>query len=292
MTSESEAVSRNHDGLTKWLIRLFYKDFFAYFYNITDPGEVTFLDKELITKYPGLKDSLEADMFLSMMLTIDGERRPAVVVIEHKDKKKDAREQLFEYFCYGWLLWKKPIWAIAVYTDKARSWRVDVPRDLVVGYTHEHGPITFSHDTIKVSHSKSADLIAEGSLFCCLLALRADDRNLKDRAELIRAIFRAAKAMGPRLTRDHKLLIAQYLLAYGKVTKRTVEEIEEEQDMGYPAETVTEYFENIEKRAERHGKIKGALEKLEELRDRGILTEEMFEAESAPLRRELERLQD
>nr|MDJ0838536.1 hypothetical protein [Acidobacteriota bacterium] len=163
----------------------------------------------------------------------------------------------------------------------------------------EHGPITFSHDTIKVSHSKSADLIAEGSLFCCLLALRADDRNLKDRSELVRAIFRAAKAMGPRLTRDHKLLIAQYLLTYGKVTKQTVAEIEKEQDVGYPAETVTEYFENIEKRAEKigekrgekRGEIKGVLKKLNELRDRGILSEEIYEAESAPLRRELQRLQ-
>ncbi|MDJ0836477.1 MAG: hypothetical protein QNK37_08160 [Acidobacteriota bacterium] len=73
--------------------------------------------------------------------------------------------------------------------------------------------------------------------------------------------------------------------------------------MGYPPETLTEYFENIEKRAEKRGeirgkkrgekrgKIKGALKILKELRDRGILTEEIFEAESASLRRELGRLQ-
>nr|MDJ0838456.1 hypothetical protein [Acidobacteriota bacterium] len=126
-------------------------------------------------------------------------------------------------------------------------------------------------------------------------------------SELVRAIFRAAKAMGPRLTRDHKLLIAQYLLTYGKVTKQTVTEIEKEQNVGYPAETVTEYFENIEKRAEKigekrgeirgekrgekRGEIQGALKLLNELRDQGILSEEIYETQSAPLRRELQRLQ-
>ena len=201
-----------HDGLFKWLLTLFYRDFFMHYMGLKITSEPISVEKEFIKKYPGLNDSLAADLLVMLGVEIDGESHRLVTLIEHKGQKKQVVAQLHEYACYSWLLWRCPIWSIALFTDDAK-WEKTPEDQLWVGYSSEYGKRHFNCDIIKVNRERSADLLAEKNLFCCLLALKADDSGIS-REKIIREIFLAREAMRDRLTNDHKVLIEQFIIAY------------------------------------------------------------------------------
>ncbi len=168
-------------------------------------GEYTFIDKEFIRKYERLKESLKGDLFLMMEVCIDGELQEIVIQIEHQSERKDVAERVFEYSSYAWLLKKKPVWSMVIYTDEA-VWRKPVPDRFQFGYSRTKGKQFCHFDVIKVKAEKSRDLIRKHSLLCKLLALKADDRDAEPEA-LITAIYRAANAMKDELTNDQLLLV-------------------------------------------------------------------------------------
>ncbi|MCP4346148.1 MAG: hypothetical protein GY795_11560 [Desulfobacterales bacterium] len=111
---------KTHDSLFKWLITSFTEEFFAHYFPDIRIGAYTFIDKEFISKYEALKESIEGDLFLVMEVEIDGQIQEIVIQIEHMSRR------VFEYLCYAWLLRKKPVWSIVIYTDDA-VWRKQVP---------------------------------------------------------------------------------------------------------------------------------------------------------------------
>ena len=51
---------KTHDGLFKWLMTsLFTKDFFAHYFPEIKIGKYRFIDKEFISKYEALKESIK-----------------------------------------------------------------------------------------------------------------------------------------------------------------------------------------------------------------------------------------
>jgi hypothetical protein len=91
---------KSHDALFKWLISAFTREFFAhYFPNITI-GKYRYIDKEFISKYEALKESLEGDLFLLMEIEVNGEWQEVSIQIEHQSEKLEMGERLFEYLCY------------------------------------------------------------------------------------------------------------------------------------------------------------------------------------------------
>jgi hypothetical protein len=117
---------KSHDSLFKWLITSFTTEFLAHYFPDVKLGPYRFLDKEFISKYEALKASLEGDLFLLLEAEIDHEVREIAVQIEHQSDRKDVSERVFEYLCYVWLLKKKPVWSIVVYSDEA-IWKQKVP---------------------------------------------------------------------------------------------------------------------------------------------------------------------
>ena len=109
----------------KWLITAFTREFFGHYFPSIQIGNYTFIDKEFISKYESLKESLKGDLFLAMEVEIDGKLQEIVIQIEHQSEKKDISERVYEYSCYAWLLKKKPVWSIVIYTDDA-VWRKQV----------------------------------------------------------------------------------------------------------------------------------------------------------------------
>ncbi len=103
---------KSHDSLFKWLIHIFTREFFEHYFPDIKIGKYTFIDKEFIDKYEALKESLEGDLFLAMDVEIDGLPREIVIQIEHQSKKEDVSKRVYEYFCYAWLLKKKPVWSL------------------------------------------------------------------------------------------------------------------------------------------------------------------------------------
>ncbi len=58
---------KSHDSLFKWLITAFTREFFKHYFPDITIGEYSFIDKEFISKYETLKESLKGDLFLAMV---------------------------------------------------------------------------------------------------------------------------------------------------------------------------------------------------------------------------------
>lgn len=114
---------KSHDALFKWLIASFTDEFFAHYFPGIRIGRYTFIDKEFISRYEALKESLKGDLFLTMEVEADGELRELAIQIEHQSGKEDVSERMFEYLCYVWLLKKKPVWSMVIYTDELHGKR-------------------------------------------------------------------------------------------------------------------------------------------------------------------------
>ncbi|WP_186441731.1 hypothetical protein, partial [Desulfamplus magnetovallimortis] len=87
---------KQHDALMKWLIASFTEDFFAHYFPKRSIGKYTFIDKEFISKYEALKESLKDDLFLVMEVEIDNVLHEIVIQIESMSKRKDVSQRIFE----------------------------------------------------------------------------------------------------------------------------------------------------------------------------------------------------
>ena len=292
---------KSHDSMFKWLIAAFTKDFFKHYFPEIKIGEYTFFDKEFIRKYDALKESLKGDLFLMMEVSIDGVLKEIVIQIEHKSERKGVAERVFEYSCYAWLLKKKPVWSMVIYTDDA-IWRKPVPSRFWFAYNRIKGKQFCHFDVIKIKEEKSGDLIRKHSLLCKLLALKADDREA-DPEELIIAIYHAAAAMKDELTDEQLLLIDRWVSLYKKIPARRIDEIRKEIKMDFVETTITEHVFNqgkiegkVEGKAEgkakgkAKGKVEGQLELLQKLFQEGLLTAKQLKAKTEPLRHKIRQL--
>jgi len=242
---------KSHDSLFKWLITAFTREFFEHYFPSINIGEYTFIDKEFISKYETLKESLKGDLFLVMEVEIDGILREIVIQIEHQSEKEDISERVYEYSCYAWLLKKKPVWSIVIYTDEA-VWRKPVTDRFWYAFDSHNGKQYHHFDVIKVKAEKSIDLIKKHSLMCKLLMLKADDRKTNP-DELVYEIYRAAAAMKGELTNEQLLLIDQWVSFYKKVSDQRLDKIKKEIKMSFVETTITEHVYN-------QGWIKGEAE--------------------------------
>ncbi len=100
---------KTHESLFKWLITSFTKEFFAHYFPDIRLGKYDFIDKEFVSRYEALKESIRGDLFLAMEAEIDGGLRDIVIQIEHMSKREDISERVFEHACYAWLLRKIPV---------------------------------------------------------------------------------------------------------------------------------------------------------------------------------------
>ena len=295
MTDKIKRINpKSHDSMFKWLIAAFTKDFFKHYFPEIKIGEYTFFDKEFIRKYDALKESLKGDLFLMMEVSIDGELREIVIQIEHKSERKDVAERVFEYSCYAWLLKKKPVWSMVIYTDDA-IWRKPVPSRFWFAYNRIKGKQFCHFDVIKIKEEKSGDLIRKHSLLCKLLALKADDRGV-DPEELIIAIYRAANAMKDELNNDQLLLIDRWVNKYKKIPAQRIDKIRKEIKMDFIETTISEHVFNqglvkgkLEGKAEGEakGEVKGQIKLLETLYQEGLLTAKQLKAKIEPLRHKM-----
>ena len=231
-----------HDALFKWLITSFTEEFFAHYFPEIRIGKYSFLDKEFISRYEALKESLKGDLFLAMETEIEGELRDIVIQIEHQSEKKDIGRRVYEYSCYAWLLRGKPVWSMVVYTDDA-VWKKTVPASFWYAFDSRNKKQFHCFDVIKIKSEKSGGLIEKHSLLCKLLALKADDRGT-DPEELVCEIYRAAAEMKDRLTNGQLLLLDQWVAFYKKISDRTLDRIKKEADMEFVETTISEHIFN------------------------------------------------
>ncbi len=54
-----------------------------------------------------------------MKVEIEETFHEVVIQIEHKSEREDVSMRIYEYLCYAWLLKKRPVWSIVIYTDDA-----------------------------------------------------------------------------------------------------------------------------------------------------------------------------
>jgi predicted transposase/invertase (TIGR01784 family) len=186
-----------------------------------------------------------------MEVEIDDRLREIVIQIEHQSEKEDISERVYEYSCYAWLLKKKPVWSIVIYTDEA-VWRKPVTDRFWYAFDSHNGKQYHHFDVIKVKAEKSGDLIKKHSLMCKLLTLKADDRKTNP-DELVYEIYRAAAAMKGELTNEQLLLIDQWISFYKKVSEQRLDKIKREIKMSFIETTITEHVYN-------QGWIKGEIE--------------------------------
>ncbi len=234
-----------------------------------------------------------------MEVEIDHEWREPAIQIEHKSRKEDVRERVFEYACYSWLLKRKPVWSIVIYTDEA-VWRKEVPDSFWYAFNSQHRRQLYHFDVIKVKAERSIDLIQKHSLLCKLLALKANDENT-DPEKLVYDIYRAAAEMKDSLTNDQLLLITRWVDTYKKISDQAFDRVKKEVDKEMIETTISEHIFNqgkaegkaegkIEGKAE--GEIEGKIELLEKFFADGVLAKEQFEQAVAPLREELRKLRE
>jgi predicted transposase/invertase (TIGR01784 family) len=242
---------KSHDSLFKWLITAFTTDFFAHYFPDIKIGKYTFIDKEFLSKYENLKESLKGDLFLAMEVEIDGVLQEIVIQIEHQSEREDISERVYEYSCYAWLLKKKPVWSIVIYTDEA-LWRKPMTDRFWYAFDSQNSKQYHHFDVIKVKAEKSSDLIRKHSLMCKLLALKADDRQT-DADELVYEIYRAAAHLKEQLTNEQLLLIEQWVSFYKKVSNKRLDKIKKEIKMNFIETTISEHIYN-------QGWIKGEAE--------------------------------
>lgn len=270
---------KKHDALMKWLIASFTEEFFEHYFPKRSISKYTFIDKEFISKYEALKESLKDDLFLVMEVEIDKDFHEIVIQIENMSKRDNVSPRIFEYFCYAWLLRQCPVWSIVVYTDDA-VWKKDVPDTFWYGFSDKMEKQHCHFDVIKVKSEKSSELVQKHSLMCKLLSLKADDKGT-DREYLVREIYKATARVEDQLDNDKKLLIEQWVNAYKQLPEKTVENIKREVKMSFTATTISEHIRNegkIEGKVEGkvEGKIEGKIELLNSLFQKGMLTKEQF----------------
>ncbi len=250
---------KSHDSLFKWLITAFTREFFEHYFPGVRTGEYTFIDKEFISKYEALKESLKGDLFLAMEVDIDAVCREIVIQIEHQSEREDVSERVHEYSCYAWLLRKKPVWSIVIYTDDA-VWRKPVSDSFWYAFDSRTGKQYHHFDVIKVKAEKSGDLIRKHSLMCKLLALKADDRET-DPDGLVSEIYRAASEMKDELTHEQLLLVDQWVSFYKKIPDLRLERIRKKAKMDFVETTISEHIYNQGRIAgEAEGKTEGKTE--------------------------------
>ena len=255
---------KSHDALFKWLISAFTQEFFAHYFPKIQIGKYRFIDKEFLSKYEALKESLQGDLFLLMEIEINGQLQEVAIQIEHQSKKIDIGERLFEYLCYIWLLKKQPVWSIVIYTDNA-IWRKPVAEKYCYGFSLNQSQQYFHFDVIKVNAETSQDLMQKHSLLCRLLALKANDKNTEPE-QLIRAVYEAVTVFKPDLTHDQLLLINQWLDFYKKVPRQTFQQIKKEFNVAMIETTISEHIFN---QGLAQGKAEGKLEGKQEGRMEG-----------------------
>ena len=278
-----------HDALFKWLITSFTEEFFAHYFPEIRIGKYSFLDKEFISRYEALKESMKGDLFLAMETEIEGELRDIVIQIEHQSEKKDIGRRVYEYSCYAWLLRGKPVWSMVVYTDDA-VWKKTVPASFWYAFDSRNKKQFHCFDVIKIKSEKSGGLIEKHSLLCKLLALKADDRGT-DPEELVYKIYQAVSEQKDRLNEDQLLLAEQWVGAYKKISDERLDVIRKEVKMEFIATTITEHIRHqTEIQATIKGKIEGKIELLENLYIQGILPKERFEEMVEPLRKKLSEI--
>jgi len=250
---------KSHDSLFKWLITAFTREFFSHYFPKIQIGAYTFIDKEFLSKYENLKESLKGDLFLVMEVEIDGFLQEIVIQIEHQSEKEDVSKRVYEYACYAWLLKQKPVWSMVIYTDEA-IWRKPVTDQFWYAFDSQKGKQYHHFDVIKVKDEKSGDLIKKHSLMCKLLALKADDRKT-DPEELVKEIYQAVAALKPQLTNEQLLLVDQWVHFYKKVSDTRLKTIKKEIKMDFVETTITEHIYNQGWiKGEADGKIEGKAE--------------------------------
>ena len=286
---------KTHDGLFKWLVTSFTEEFFAHYFPHITIGKYRFIDKEFISKYEALKESIKGDLFVIMEVEIENRFHEIIIQVEHKGERVNPGEQAYEYACYAWLLKKKPVWTIVIFTDDA-VWRKPVQDSYCIGFDASNGCQFYHYDVIKIKAEKSADLITKHSLVCKLLSLKANDKGV-DREDLIRAIYQAVSEMKPGLTNEQMLLVSQWVDAYGKIAKQKIQKIKKEANMEAVETTIGEHFMNMgmEKwmaKGMEQGMIEGKIRMIEDLYLKGMLTRQFFDEMTAGLKKELDALQD
>lgn len=292
---------KSHDSLFKWLITSFTREFFAHYFPEVAIGQYNFIDKEFISKYEALKESLKGDLFLLMEVEIGNHFQEVAIQIEHQSKKTDVSERLFEYLCYIWLLKRKLVWSIVIYTDDA-IWRKPVSEQFCYGFSLKHQRQCFHFDVIKIKAEKSSELIRKHSLLCKLLALKANDEGT-DPEQLIYEIYQSASLLKDKLTTDQLLLIQQWVDFYKKVPATVVRKIKQRTNMEFVETTISEHIYNQGKTEGKvegltegmaQGKVKGALEGqlalLETLYQQGILSKTQRDTMMTPLQQQLNEL--
>ena len=268
----SKPNPKPHDNLFKWLIRSFIYEFFAYFFPDVKVKNCRFIDKEFISKYQALKDSLKGDLFIAAELEIDDQVSEIVIHHENQSNRTSLEERVFEYLCYAWLLKRKPVWSIVLYTDDA-VWRKPIPDQYWYGFDSKNEKQFHKFDVIKLKSHKSNELIQKESLLCKLLALKANDKDT-DHETLVREIYQAVNKMKDQLPRDILLLIEQFVSFYKKISQESFERIKKEVNMTEYAETISEYYtlegkkkgkEIGEKSGEKRGKMEATLSIIDNL---------------------------
>jgi len=276
---------KTHDSLFKWLITSFTREFFAHYFPTLQLGTYSFIDKEFLSKYEALKESLKGDLFLLMEVEIDGDFQEIAIQIEHQSEREDISERLFEYLCYVWLLKRKPVWSIVIYTDEA-LWRKPMTNQFRYGFSAAHPKQYFHFDVIKVKDEKSSELINKHSLLCKLLALKANDEGTAPET-LVYEIYQAAAKMKDQLTADQLLLITQWVDFYKKVPEPVLKKIKQEVNMELVETTISEHIYN---QGKAEGSLEGQLAVLENLHRQGILSEAQINSMATPLRQQLKDL--
>ena len=284
---------KSHDTLFKWLLTSFTREFFDHYFPDIQLGAYRFIDKEFISKYEALKESLRGDLFLVMEVEVNGQWQDVVIQIEHQSKRKDVSERVFEYACYAWLLKRKPVWSIVIFTDDA-MWRKPVSEQFYYAYHSQHQQQWYHFDVIKVNREKSQDLLAKQTMLCKLLALKANDKDMES-AQIVREIYAAAENLRGQLTNEQLLLIEQWVSFYKKVSEQRFEEIKKEVKMSFIATTITEHIQHEAKELGKiegkiEGKILGKIENLETLFHEKIISQEEFEKRVKPLREKWKQL--
>ena len=92
-----------------------------------------------------------------MEVEINNQWQEVVIQIEHQSKRLDVAERVYEYSCYAWLLKKKPVWSIVIYTDEAK-WRKPMSAKFWYAFDGQHQQQFYYFDIIKVNAEKSRDL--------------------------------------------------------------------------------------------------------------------------------------
>jgi len=293
---------KNHDAIFKWLITAFTREFFSHYFPGIRIGNYRFIDKEFISRYEALKESLKGDLFLLAEIEVESEVRELAIQIEHQSSKEDVGERLFEYLCYVWLLKKKPVWSIVIYTDDA-TWKKQLTDKFWYAFDSGNRKQFFKFDVIKLRAEKSGELIRQDSLLCKLLSLKADDSGI-DPETLLYEIYRTASEKKNELTPDQLLFINRWAELYRKVSDHTFDRIRKEFQMDTIETTISEHIYNqgkfegilqgktegiLQGKTEGilQGEIRGRIAMLEELHRQRMLSEKKLEKMLIPLRQKL-----